>query len=192
MDLVSIEAQLFLLGLERLLIWSCGMLLWEPWESSCLYYLGELALKSLSCSKEFCCLILLFLNMLDATRWWSLLLPHCSLLDCIASPCLGEMLYKLHREYLIVWEYRLGWEDLRESAMAMVLAWEVEAGGREEKHSTCHAQIGEMPGVKTHKKGKAWTEQKEKQSGVKQDRNVPLAFHITPLHHFFLCEIGKR
>lgn len=62
MDLVPIAAQLLLLGLEGLPLWASGVPLCKWGESSCLHYLGEL-FKSLSCTKELCCLILFFLNM---------------------------------------------------------------------------------------------------------------------------------
>lgn len=58
---------------------------------------GRTPFKSLSCSKELCCLILFFLHMLDFARWCCLLPPHCSLLGCMMFPCLGKVLDKLYR-----------------------------------------------------------------------------------------------
>lgn len=86
---------------------------------------GRTFFKSLSCSKELCCLILFFLNMLDVACWCCLLLPHCSLLGCRTSPCLGKV---LHRGYLIVRESGPGQEDLTALATGAPPDWEVEVG----------------------------------------------------------------
>lgn len=96
--------------------------------------------NSLSCSKELCCLILLFLNMLSVACWHCFLLPRCLLLGHVTSPCLGKVLYKLHRGHLTVWGHRPVQEDLTALATGTSLAWEVGVGGCMVVVSSCRAQ----------------------------------------------------
>lgn len=64
MDFVPIVAQLFLLGLEGLPVGPGGMP-FATGRKQLLTLPGRTLFKSLSCSKELCCLILFFLNMFN-------------------------------------------------------------------------------------------------------------------------------
>ena len=125
---------------------------------------GRTPFKSLSCSKELCCLILFFLNMLDFARWCCLLPPHCSLLGCMMFPCLGKVLDKLHGV-----SHCMG-VSARPGRPLSISNWRSSSlGGRGRSGEVLltsrhgHAQISEMTSLKPPRKGKpntewSWTE----------------------------------
>lgn len=146
-------------GLEGLPVWPCGMPSWERWESSCLHYLGRTPFKSLSCSKELCCFILFFLNMLDFARWCCFPPPPCSLLGRMMFPCLGKVLEKLHGVSHCVGV------SARPGRPLSISNWRSSSpGGRGRSGEVLltsrhgHAQISEMTSLKPPRKGKPNTE----------------------------------
>lgn len=153
-----------------------------PWESlrkQLLTVPGRTHFKSLSCSKELCGLILFFLNMLDVACWCCLLLSPCSLLGCAMSPRLGKVLCKLHRGYLVVSASRPGQEDLTALATGAPPGWEVGVGGGEVVLSPCHARRKEMTSLKSHRKGKACTELRERH----EQHSIELQSYVCLPHH---------
>lgn len=105
--------------------------------------------------------------MLDVARWCCcLLLPHCSVLGCATLPCLGKVLYKLHRGCLIVWESEPGQEDLTALATGVPPAWEVGVGGGEVVHS-CRVQITEMTRLQIHRRKRHAQSERKGMHGVK-------------------------